>query len=211
MKYFTLLALGILLSSCNKKNEQVSSTAIVPTKTDTLKNTESETLQRWISFYKTTNPDFSVDKFSLSGTSEIAFTKGYVPGNFETQFNQIYEPFLVYNESKTQYLDFDSYHWQLDGRGTPIFEADQQVNLVNIPEKKVQQIGFFGPSFRIEEGYWEGDSVAVVLGNTYEKVPFFIKYNLIKNTKENYQYPDTLRFEKSYFYHRLMEKGFRPK
>src|SRR5690606_37495144 len=98
MKYFTLLALGILLSSCNKKNEQVSSTAIVPTKTDTLKKTESETLQRWISFYNTTNPYFSVAKFLLSGTSEIAFTKGYVPGNFETQFNQIYAPFLVYNE-----------------------------------------------------------------------------------------------------------------
>ncbi len=211
MRYISLLAVGILLCSCNKKNDQVSTTDHVSVTIDTATNSEPEALQRWIEFYKTTAPDFSIDKFSPAESSEINFSKGYVPGNFDSGFNPIYEPFLIYNESKTKYLDFDSYHWQLDGKGVPGFEADQQVNLVHIPEEKVEQIGYFGPSFRIEEGYWKGDSIAVLLGNTYEKVPFYIKYDFRKNTKQHFQYPDTLQAERSYFYHRLAEKGLKTK
>lgn len=93
--------------------------------------------------------------------------------------------------------------------GTAGFEADQQVALVNVNSNEAKQIAFFGPSYWIEDAYWKGDSAVVLLGNSYDKVPFVMKYNFDKNTVQNYQYTDTLKFEKNYSNIRLDKKGIK--
>ncbi|AZI31674.1 hypothetical protein [Kaistella carnis] len=104
-------------------------------------------------------------------------------------------------------MDFDSYQWELLPDGSAAFEADQALILVDLKNRKAQQIAFFGPSFWIEDAYWKGDSVAVVLGNTYEKVPFIMEYNFNKKIINNYKYPDTLKIGEFYSKYRLKRKG----
>ena len=124
-------------------------------------------------------------------------------------FNEIYKPFLVFNQSKTQYLDFDSYNWFVDAHGNASFDADQQVVVVDLKNNTAKQIAFLGPSFWIEEAYWKGDSVAVLLGNSYDKVPFINVYNFKKNRMKYYEYPDTLRFKTTYSTIRLRNRGIK--
>src|SRR5690606_11565101 len=164
-------------------------------------------LKTWLQFYQVENPGFSMNSFILSDSASINYGASSVKGNFEEDFNRIYEPFLVYSHDRSKYIDFDSYHWIADENGNPGFEADQQVTLVHLPSKTVRQISFFGPSFTIEEAYWEGDSSAVLLGNTYEKVPFYIRYNFNRNMKYTYRSTDTLRVNKSYTEERLKMNG----
>lgn len=116
---------------------------------------------------------------------------------------------MVFNATKTKYIDFDSYYWHLDKYNEVSFEADQQVNLIDMERKTKQQIGFFGPSFTIENAFWKGDSIVVLLGNTYEKVPFKVKYNLQSGKQTFYQSKDTLQFEKPYFKERLRQQGLK--
>ena len=93
--------------------------------------------------------------------------------------------------------------------GSASFEADQQIVLVDWKKKKAQHIAFFGPSFWIEEAFWKDDSEVFLLGNSYEKVPFIIEFNLAKNWKKYYKYSDTLKFETSYTNERLRSKGIK--
>ncbi len=118
-------------------------------------------------------------------------------------------PLFFFNESKSKYVDFDSYQWFTGPDGYAGFEADQQVVLVDMKKKEARQIAFFGPSYWIEDAYWKGDSAVVLLGNSYEKVPFILKYNFEKNEVQNFQYPDTLKIETPYFTMRLRSKGIK--
>lgn len=197
-----VFSLTILLFSCSDKKEKESTTALPENKENQViqKKTEPENiaLDSWLSYYRKTNPDFEVEKFTFSGKSEISYYPSNVKVLNEKGFNEIYKPFFVFNESKTQYLDFDSYHWNIAADGRASFEADQEVALVDYQNKTAQRIAFFGPSYNVEEAYWKGDSVAVLLGNSYEKVPFIMTYNFKKKTVENLQYPDTLKFDIPY-------------
>ena len=208
-----VFSLIILLFSCSDKQEK-EPTSAMPEKTKnhvTEKKSEPQNtvLNSWLSHYRKTNPDFEVEKFTVSGKSEIT----YYPSNMrvlnEKGFNEIYKPFLVFNESKTHYLDFDSYQWAIAADGRASFEADQEVALVDYQNKTAQRIAFFGPSYNVEDAYWEGDSVAVLLGNSYEKVPFIMKYNFKKKTVESLQYSDTLKFDVPYAKVRLKKFGIK--
>ncbi len=208
-----IFLLPIFLFSCSDKKEN-NTTVLTPEHgkteiTEKLPEYENAALSSWISYYKNTNPDFSAEKFAVSNTSPIAYYPSNVKVMNEKGFNEIYKPFFVFNESKNQYLDFDSYQWNMAADGNASFEADQEVALVDYKNKTVQRIAFFGPSFTVEEAYWKGDSVAVLLGNSYEKVPFMMKYNFKKKTVENFQYPDTLKFDIPYSKVRLQKFGIK--
>ncbi len=210
MKFKYLLLPGILICiSCTDKKETVPKTAVPRDNETTIKTAKKlpENLERWLNFYKSENPDFSEDSFSLVDSADLKYSPSQVKANFEESFDRRYEPFLVYSPDKSKYIDFDSYHWFTDDNGNPGFEADQQVSLVHLPSKTVRQISYFGPSFTIEDAYWEGDSAAVLMGNTYEKVPFYIRYNFNRNMTYTYRSTDTLKVARSYTEERLRKKG----
>lgn len=211
MKYYFLLVI-FLLFSCEEKTKAVieedktEEKKVPHVKIDILKDISTTD---WFQYYKKFNPDFNPDLFKLQQTSEINYQKATVAILHDDEFNEIYIPFLIFNKSKTHYLDFDSYHWFVDEHGNVSFEADQQLALVNVKEKTAKQIGFYGPSYQIEDAFWKGDSVAVLLGNSYEKVPFLQKFNFKENTVKHYQYADTLQFKTPFSTVRLNGKGIK--
>lgn len=208
-----IILLWLLIFSCSDKKEKVNNSHLPekpdPSVMERKPQPENKALDSWVNYYKKTNPDFSADKFALSNTSAITYYPSNVKVMNEEGFNEIYKPFFVFNESKTHYLDFDSYQWNIAADGSASFEADQEVALVDYKNKTAQRIAFFGPSFTVEEAYWKGDSVAVLLGNSYEKVPCMMKYNFKKKTVENFQYPDTLKFDIPYSKVRLQKFGIK--
>lgn len=211
MKGFNFLLL-LLLFSCEKKENPVlekDTGDYEVNRTAPTKPVDSLMLNDWFQYYHKENPDFSPEKFVLQQTSPISYTETSVIILNQKGFNEIYKPFLIFNESKDHYLDLDSYQWFLGPDGSASFEADQQIVLVDYKNKEADQIAFFGPSYWIEDAYWKGDSVAVLLGNSYEKVPFKMEYNFKKGRVKNYKYPDTLKFEKPYSKFKLEKKGIK--
>ncbi len=210
MKKFIFFAL-ISLVSCTEKEKKVTTVPLEQPKPEIIVTPEikDSILQKWSAYYEQSNPNFNTDLFKLTQTSPITFNKTSVKILNKKRFNEIYKPFLVFSKSGEQYLDFDSYQWSIGPDGAASFEADQQVALVDLRSKTAKQIAFFGPSYWVEEAYWKGDSVAVLLGNSYEKVPFKSEYNFKNNTLKYFQYPDTLQFDKPYSQVRLEKKGIR--
>lgn len=212
MKSLHILLL-LILFSCSEK-QKPSNAASTPQSSGTIikeKKVEKpdSALIAWFEFYYKENPGFDADKFVQTSSSAITYSPSPVAILNSKGFNEIYKPFFVFNKSGTKYIDFDSYQWFVAKDGSASFEADQQVALVDLKEKTALQIAFFGPSYRIEEAFWKGDSTAVLLGNSYEKVPFMMKFNFQKNTVQHFQYSDTLKFERPYSQMRLQKFGIR--
>lgn len=211
MKGYILL-LFLIFFSCEKQekfeNSKITEKPASTQKPDKAKPDFLETTD-WFQYYQEKNPAFSPAKFTLQDTSPITYRETSIKILNGKGFNQIYAPFFIFNESKDHYLDIDSYHWLLGPDGYASFEADQQIVLVDVKKKEAKQIAFYGPSFRIEDAAWKGDSVAVLLGNSYEKVPFKVEFNFRKNQVKSYQYSDTLKFEKPFADFRLEKKGIK--
>lgn len=209
-----ILAFVIVLISvgCSKKNQQEkssNSSDIEKPVQASLEKEKDSILANWLSYYQKDNPKFSDDWFEKTDESFINFFPSNITAKFDEQFDEVYTPFLVFNATKTKYIDFDSYYWHLNKNNEVNFEADQQVNLIDLERKTKQQIGFFGPSYTIENAYWKGDSIVVLLGNTYEKVPFKVKYNFISGYQTFYQSNDTLQVNRTYFKERLRRQGLK--
>ena len=211
MKIFIFLLL-LLLFSCEKKS------TVIPAKK--VENHQEKTIEKispndflisqpWFQYYQKENPDFKTALFQLQEAAPISYEAASTIILNKKGFNEIYKPFLVFDKSGTQYLDFDSYQWFLNPDGSAGFEADQQIVLVDMRKKNAHQIAFFGPSFWIEDAYWKGDSVAVLMGNSSDKIPFIIKFNFDENTQKYYKYSDTLQFETAYSKIRLRRKGIK--
>ena len=208
----SIFLLLILLFSCEEKVKTADSQKLNKPKTETSSTIEENHIlesQLWFQYYRTKNPSFQAKLFHLEETSTINYQKATISILNEKSFNKIYHPFLIFNENKNKYLDFDSYNWFLETDGSASYEADQQVVLVDLKKKTAKQIAFFGPSSWIEDAYWKGDSIAVLMGNSYEKVPFIMEYNFSKNLKKEFNYSDTLKFETSYSKIRMERKGIR--
>lgn len=213
MKSFLMPLLFVIIISCADKKEKDSpkSEPAAPETTEKPKTVKPQdsALVSWLSHYRKENPDFDEKNFILTSTSAISYNPSNVVVMNKKSFNEIYKPFFIFNDSKNKYLDFDSYHWFVSKDGNASFEADQQVALVDMKEKSAVQIAFFGPSYRIEEAFWKGDSTAVLLGNSYEKVPFMMKFNFPKNTVQHFQSRDTLKFDVPYSQIRLQKFGIK--
>lgn len=212
MKSLIITILLLFFSCSDQKEKEKSSTALqvpdVELKNETVVAKDS-TLTKWVEYYRIDNPDFDEKNFELVSSSLINFSETNVTMMNAKGFNESYKPFFVFNKSGSQYLDFDSYHWTIAPDGIASFEADQQVALIDLKNKTARQIAFFGPSYSIEDAYWKGDSTAVLLGNSYEKVPFLMKFNFPKNKVQYFQSRDTLKFEIPYSQVRLQNLGIR--
>ena len=211
MKGF-IISLLFLFFACDKKVKTIPSPN---PKTSKVENPAESKVNKklynhpWFQYYQKENPAFKFENFQLKEAYPIVYQKSSVTIMNEKDFNEIYTPFFIFNESKRKYVDFDSYQWFPASDGYAEFEADQQVVLVDMKKKEARQIAFFGPSYWIEDAYWKGDSAVVLLGNSYEKVPFILKYNFEKNIVQNFQYPDTLKIETTYSKMRLRSKGIK--
>ena len=216
----SLLFSAVLFSCSDKKEEPVSEEIL--TETDSLDYAEepetenspiadlesNATFQHWLKHYQSTDKSLSIGNFNLEQTQKLEMQPGNVKGNFEPEFDKTYEPFLIYNPSKSFYLDIDSYNWSKDGEGFAQFEADQAVNLVDVKKKTVQQVAFFGPSYWVDDAFWVSDSIFILLQNSDENVPEISTYNLKDNSVFLFQNDAPIqKSDSSYTKSRLEKKG----
>ena len=192
--YFVFI-LSIFLFSCNDKKEEniadenlqeinsIDYTEEPQVETSTLSDLETNaTFKNWLKFYKSSDSGIAVSNFNLTEIQKLDTIRGNVTGNFDPAFDKTYEPFLIYNPSKTMYLDIDSYNWSVDNEGVAQFEADQEVNLVSLNDKTVSRVAFFGPSHWVDDAFWVSDSIFVLLENGNDIQPGIMTYNLKDNS-----------------------------
>jgi hypothetical protein len=197
------------------ENEKITSTDSISTifpesKSKFAEIEQSSTLNRWLKFYQKQNPDLNLNEFEIQNTEKLETMKGNVLGSFDPGFDSAYLPFLVYNPSKTMYLDLDSYNWILDENGIAMFEADQEVNLVNLKDKTVKRVAFFGPSNWVEDAFWVSDSKFVLLENTDENQTGFQIVDLESDSVQTYFYSKPLKINDEFYNDlRLKKNGIR--
>jgi hypothetical protein len=211
-----ILIILILFVSCSetKKKEQQNQTPETselkakPQKLNIIENSNN-TINGWVNYYREIEPSFSLNDFNLQSTDSLTMIQGNIFGNFDQNFDSIYSKFLVYSPDRKQYVDFDSYHWSLDENNEPSFSPDQEIDLINIKNKTVNRIAFRGPSYWVENVFWENDSTIVLLENNYEKQPIVTELNLKSKTVKTFKYRDTLNLESKYSEFRFKEKGLK--
>lgn len=216
----SLLFSVVLFSCSDKKDEAVSEENL--TETDSLDYAEepetensaladlqsNATFKNWFTHYQSTDKSLSMGNFNLEQTQKLEMQPGNVKGNYEPEFDKTYEPFLIYNPSKTFYLDIDSYNWSKDGEGFAQFEADQEVNLVDVKKKTVNRVAFFGPSYWVDDAFWVSDSIFILLQNSDENVPEISTYNLKDNSVFLFRNDAPIqKSDSSYIKMRLAKKG----
>jgi len=210
--HFTYPLLILSLFSCDKKqsvdSKDVTNKTTIEHHETQWEMIENATLKNWTDYYLTTiDSSFSLTKFELQSKSELQKMKGSVAGLFDENFDQIYQEFIIYSPNKEMYIDLDSYLWSFDSlTNRLIYEADQEVNLVHNTKKKIERIGFRGPSYRVEDAFWLGDSVVVFLETSSDKVPTINKIDLKSNTITNFMYQDTLMKASDYSKTRISNK-----
>lgn len=181
----------------NVKTEE--ETVVKPRRAYTL-----ETQSHWLDYYKSENTDFDMSNFKKEDSFKIERMKTNLTPIWNPEFNPVYKQFLAFNADSTQYIDFDSYKWGFDDKGELIIGPDQEIVLVNIPEKKVERLLFYGPSFWVEEAYFKNDSIVVLLENSSENVPAYQEININQNTSDYYIYESPLEFHSDYLKRRVM-------
>lgn len=211
---FILIACLLLFSCKNetRKDSTENSDTLQPPEekvkeeTFILSEDNDVSLKTWTEYYKTIDTDFKLEKFELISTSDLEKMKGTVSGNFEEGFNPIYENLLIYSPDEEKYIDLDSYHWEI-GEGNQLnFSPDQEINLVNIPNKTLERIAFRGPSNTVEEAYWKGNDTVVLLEESYDKVPYVSLIDLKNEKIKTYMYPDTLDSQSIYNKERIQRE-----
>ncbi len=218
---YLFLVSSIFLFSCSdKKDENIANEDLQEmdsieyaeepqSEASTLSDLETDaTFKNWLKFYQSSDTSLSAGNFNLEQINKLELQPGNIAGNFDPEFNKVYEPFLIYNPSKTFYLDIDSYNWDLDDEGVAQFEADQEVNLVNLSDKTVSRVAFFGPSHWVDDALWVSDSIFILLQNNSENQPEVSTYNLKENSVFLFQHSTQLQTgDKTYTHSRLEKKG----
>ncbi|HLS30765.1 MAG TPA: hypothetical protein VK021_07915 [Flavobacteriaceae bacterium] len=207
----------LILFGCKNESSNDSSTAsdsIKPQKeekeTYLFSKDTNTNLERWTEYYESIDADFELKKFEIISTSALEKMKGTIPGNFDEDFDPIYESLLIYSPSGEKYIDLDSYHWEIGEENQLNFSPDQEINLVNIPNKTVERIAFRGPSNTVEEAYWKGNDTVVLLEESYDRVPYVSLIDLKNEKIETYIYPDTLESQSIYNKERI-QRGIKRK
>lgn len=207
---------GLIIISCSdKKDESVENERLVDVDSTEVTDISepisfetNPTMKGWLDFYKKENPEMGLANFELQKTGKLETMEGTVSTIYEPDFDSVYLPFLVFNPSKTMYIDLDSYNWVPDENGNAMFEADQEVNLVNLKDKTVTRVGFYGPSYWAEDAFWMNDSVFVLLENDDQNQTGFRLINLQEKTISSYLNNQPLKVNEIFYNDlRLKKKG----
>lgn len=195
---FTILSLTFFISCSETKGKKED--YVVPNSKQkpisenfTIAPESNDILTDWVNYYISMEPTFSLNHFNLVNTDTIEFIPGNVFGSFDENFDLVYYDFIVYNSSRTQYIDFDSYQWSLDENKEQSFSPDQEINLINILEGTVTRIGFRGPSNRVENAFWKNDSLIYLLENSYENIPIINEIDLKNRKVRTFRYSNNLK------------------
>lgn len=209
-----IIFLTILISvACNNKSSEIEKEENFEIQKElnetSFEPTANATLDNWLAYYKNNvDSTFTTDKFNLTYESKFSRIQGNVFGVFDDGFDKTYTDFLIYSPDKQNYIDIDGYRWSADKENkTEIsFGVDQEINLINIPNKKIERIGFRGSIGWVEDAYWKNDSIIVLLETTTDKVPEITEVNIYSNSSATYTYQDTLKIMSDYSRKRILEK-----
>jgi hypothetical protein len=208
---FFLLTLVILISCSEKKEKKTkdSNTNNVEFKQLLLDLETNENIKDWFDYYKSKDSTFCLSDFMFERIDTLNFIKGNVLGQFDKNFDKIYADFLVFSEDKNKYIDFDSYYWTLDNEKKPLFDIDQEINLVDIKKQTVTRIGFRSSTSWVENTFWENDSTIILLENNTENRPRITKIELKNSISVTFKYKNSMRFKPKYYELRLKKKGLK--
>lgn len=190
----------MLLNGCSESSEKAGIHSLKSITNKHFQDTHP-TFIAWKNYYTKLDPKLSGLVFNQSSVQQIQWMKGSIHATFDTNFDTIYRPFLVYSPDKTRYIDLDSYQWQMIN-GEPQFEADQEVNLIDTRKKTVQRLAFRGPSAQIEEVYWKNNHTVVLLEN-FDSGLYVHVFDLKKQTETTFTGTKTSRFNSTYAAKRL--------
>ena len=203
-----LISVFFLFQSCNLKKEKEPQEEQITTQTD--KPTEhvnqysQEVFNSWLDYYKNEINNFDSSKFEKEKPFKIVRAKSDLTPVWDEKFDSIYKDFLIYNPDSTKYIDFDSYKWKLNNKKDLQIGPDQEIVLVNIPEKKVERLLFYGPSYWVENAYFKNDSIIVLMENSSEGKPGYQEINLNTNTSQYYIYPEKVKNPEKYLKNRIL-------
>lgn len=195
-----LFVVLILLNGCSESSEKAAIPAVKSVAKKHFQDTHP-TFRHWKNYYTTLDSTLSDLAFTRTSVKHVSWMNGSIPATFDKEFDPVYLPFLVYSPDKTSYIDFDSYQWELIN-GEPQFEADQEVNLVNVQKRTVQRLAFRGPSSQIEDVYWMNNHTVVLLEN-FDSGLYVHVFDLKKQTETTFTATKTSRFNSSYATKRL--------
>lgn len=201
MKNISLVIIGcLIIFSCTEKKKINIKSVETEKKYADISNIKHLTLNNWSAYYKTyIDSFFNLNNFILESENTIQKTEGSVYATFNEQFDTVYTGFLIYSPNKQKYIDIDSYQLSI-GKTTNelLFEADQEINLIDLVDQKVWRIAFFGPSYWVEDALWQNDSIVLLLQNSYNQIPAVQKININTLKQYTYTYNDTLTKKSHY-------------
>lgn len=208
---YIFLILAFLISCIEKREkkekELTPKTTELKTRFLNLNIESNENLKDWFDYYKSIELTFSLDNFILERIDTLNFIQGNIFGSFDENFDKVYSDFIVFSPNKKQYIDFDSYQWALDENKKPMFSPDQEINVVDIDNQSVERIGFYGPSYWVENAFWKNDSTIVLLENSDEKYLSINEINLNSKQIKVFKYQDRLIVQSEYSKLRFKKKG----
>ncbi len=216
--YFALIFLSFQFQSCVDKKKEILEKKSQPEQAISLskyilskKINTNATLLNWNKHYVDfVDKDFNLKNFNFKSDDSLTRIKGSVYGSFDKDFDAIYLSFLIYSPNKKQYLDIDSYGWQVDDKSTKevTFSPDQEISLVDLESKKIERIAFNGPSQWVEDAFWINETTLVFLQNNTEFTPFISIIDLSKNKIITFTYNKKLKETSGYSDERMRLKGF---
>lgn len=221
-----IIAISFLIISCTNTNHQEKESN--KTTTDLIDSTSeidsnslinllqeknskkiNPTLQNWLSYYQQYVQNIDLVNFKFFTEELNPYYKSEILAIFDEGFDKLYEPFLIYSPSKKQYIDIDSYNWYVEpsDKKTPVFNADQEVSVINLESKTKQRIAFRSPSFCIEDAYWLSDSTIILLENGEDFKPKIAIIDLKTSKLKVFVYKNSLKETSGYSDERLRDKG----
>lgn len=204
-------AFVIALSSCDfKKDTPPQDIDLQEEKTDTIvakpeKKYALATQNNWEKYYSQKDSGFDMSNFEKEESFKIVRMESQSTPIWSQDFNPVYKDFFAFNADSTQYVDIHSYKWNFDDNGELIIGPDQEIVLVDIPNKKSERILFYGPSFWVEDAYFKNDSIVVLLENSTDKTPAYQEINLNQNLSQYYIYKEPLNFDSDYLKNKISE------
>ncbi|MGI9526937.1 MAG: hypothetical protein ACR2MS_07500 [Weeksellaceae bacterium] len=216
MKIYMLSLLFLIfgLVSCDfKKDEKIEDTAIPVTSDkdseDNKKTVETapetfKPLESWKGYYSDKVQGFDMSHFKKKESFDLVPHETTVKPIWSPEFNPVYKKFIKYNHDSTKYVDFMSYKLQFDQNNEVSISPDQEVVIVDVKNKKIESILFYGPSYWIEDAYFKNDSTLILLENSTDQVPAYQEINLNTLKSDYYTYDKKLDFSSSYLKDKLL-------
>ncbi len=219
LKFFYFLLLGFIIYSCNSKKDEtkVEDIAIIKnnSKVDSVKldslPTKSQQgrsfiYKNWLKYYEFRDPNFSDQNFTKEEDYVLSIQPTNSIGIWDSAYRKEYFPFLEFSPDSAKYIDIHSYAWEKHPSGKIIYNADQEVILGDIPNKKAYRLLYYGPSYWVEDAYFKNDSVVVLMENSSENIPAYQEVNIRNGKAQYYVYNSALNFKSNYLQDRITPK-----